>query len=191
MIVSYSGVFGRTNQCKKGRKLNRLVNAIKLHSNSLDSRRGEARFGTIASVDPSKALARVNIQPGGVLTGWLPVLSPWIGSSWGMTCPLSAGDQVFVIPQEGDADHGVVIGGIYSNVQQTPIAQPGELWLVHRTGSSIRLCNDGTIQIAGNLHVQGEVFDRLGPMSLIRTTLNSHTHLDSRGGQTSVSNQQI
>ena len=62
----------------------------------------------------------MTLQPEGVLTGWLPVLSPWIGSGWGMCCPPVPGDQVLVIAQEGEAEHGLIIGRAFSSTQTPP-----------------------------------------------------------------------
>jgi phage baseplate assembly protein V len=170
--------------------VNILFNAIKAHASALDSRHGEARFGTVASVDITKWMARVILQPEGVLTGWLPLLTAWTGGGWGMVCPPSPGDQVFVVPQEGDAENGVIIGRVFSSSQLPPAAPSGEFWLVHSSGSSVKLTNAGAIQIVGDLHVQGEVFDQYGSMSQIRTVHNEHIHTDSRGNATSVPNVQ-
>jgi phage baseplate assembly protein gpV len=106
-----------------------------------------------------------------------------------MACPPSPGDQVLVLAQEGVADHGLIIGRAYSDVQPPPQAAPGEFWLVHKSGSAIKLSNDGTVNIQGDLHVDGEVFDRSGPISRLRQHYDAHTHIDSRGGITSPPNQ--
>jgi phage baseplate assembly protein gpV len=171
--------------------MNRLVNAIKFHATALDARQAESRFATVTSVDTTKAMVRVSIRPEGVLTGWLPLLASWTGSGWGMVCPPSPGDQVFVLFQEGDANHGVVVGRAFSSAQMPPVAPLGELWLVHQSGSCLKLTNDGTIRITGDLHVQGDVYDQHGPMSAIRTAYDPHVHTDSRGGTTSPPNKQV
>lgn len=156
--------------------LDRLSNAIKGHAANLDQSTGQIRFGTITSVNFKNSTARVLIQPDGVLSGWLPVLSQWAGNGWGMVCPPNPGDQVLLVPQEGDIEHGIIIGRSFSDRQMPPAAPGGEFWLVHQTGSSIKLCNDGTIRINGDLHVEGDVHDRRGPMAELRTHYNSHTH---------------
>ena len=57
--------------------MERFLNAMKGHSAGQDAAAGQCRFGTVASVVAGAATARVVLQPEGVLTGWLPVLSPW------------------------------------------------------------------------------------------------------------------
>ena len=113
---------------------------------------GGVRFGEVTSVDPAACAVKVMLQPEGVLTGWLPVLSPWIGAGWGASCPPVAGDQVAVAFQEGDNEHGAVIGRAYSDAQRSPGAPSGELWLVHQSGSSIRLLNNGDVAITSHAH---------------------------------------
>jgi phage baseplate assembly protein gpV len=166
--------------------IERLSNAIKSHAAGLDQSTGQIKFGTITSVNPQNATARVLIQPDGVLSGWLPVLSQWVGSGWGLVCPPSPGDQVLVVPQEGDVEQGIIIGRSFSNKQLPPNVPGGEFWLVHQSGSFFKLCNDGTIRMAGDLHVQGDVYDRHGSLSGLRTHYNSHTHTMASNTTTSL-----
>lgn len=156
--------------------IDRLTNAIKTHSSSLDQTSGQAKFGIVTSVNAQTATARVTIQPDGVLSGWLPVLSQWIGNGWGMVCPLDPGDQVLVVPQEGDVEQGVIVGRAYSVNQTPPPAPADEFWMVHKSGSSLKLCNDGTVRINGDLHVQGDVYDSHGALSHLRASYDQHTH---------------
>ncbi len=153
-----------------------LLNALKAQGANQDQATGTPRFGLITSVDPGTATARVTLQPEAVLTGWLPLLTPWVGNGWGMICPPSPGDQVLVIPQEGDAEHGLIIAATWSAQTTPPPAPSGEFWLVHRSGSFLKLQNDGTIQIKGDLHVAGDVYDSDGPLSRLRTHYNAHVH---------------
>jgi uncharacterized protein involved in type VI secretion and phage assembly len=170
--------------------MERFLNIIKQHAGAMDQGGGQPRFGTVTSVNPAAATARVKLQPEGVLSGWLPVLSPWVGAGWGMCCPPTPGDQVLVLAQEGDAEHGIIIGLAFSSTQTPPAAPVGELWLVHKSGSFIKLLNDGTIQMHDDLHVAGDVYDTQGSLARLRGHYNNHTHTDSRGGTTSVPNQQ-
>jgi phage baseplate assembly protein V len=155
---------------------NKLSNIIRSHAASLDQTAGQVKFGTVTSVNPNNATARVLIQPEGVLSGWLPVISQWVGNGWGLACPPSPGDQILLVPQEGDVEPGIIIGRVFSVNQMSPAAPPGEFWLVHESGSFFKLSNDGTICINGDLHVSGDVYDRKGSLADLRTNYNSHTH---------------
>ena len=145
----------------------------------------QPRIGTVSSSDSETATARVLLQPEGVLTGWLPVLSFWTGSGWGITSPPSPGDQVVVIAREGDSDHGIILGGLFSSRSRPPQVEAGEMTIQHQSGSSIRLLNSGIIQINGDLHVSGEVYDSHGSLGKLRNGYNSHTHRTNNGGITS------
>ncbi|HQT85931.1 MAG: baseplate assembly protein [Acidiphilium sp. 37-64-53] len=171
-------------------------NAVKARAAALDGMSGQARFGIVASFDASTYAARVMLQPENALSGWLPVLSSWIGAGWGMAAPLSPGDQVMVLAQEGDAEQAVVIGRVWSDAEPPPGAPVGEFWLVHQTGSFIKLKNDGTIalqastvSIQGDLMVTGEISDLAGAhgtVDRLRQAYDRHVHADPQGGQTGV-----
>ena len=170
--------------------MERLLNILKAHAEALDCGAGQPRFGVVTSVDTNSACARVTLQPEGVLSGWLPILSPWVGAGWGLVCLPSQGDQVMVLAQEGNAEHGVIVGAAFSTTQLPPAAPVGEFWLVHSSGSFIKLQNDGTIRMNGDVHVNGDVYDSHGRLSGLRAHYDGHTHVDSRGGTTSVANEQ-
>ncbi len=164
----------------------RLKNAMKTYASNLDQSVGQIKFGTISSVNAQNSTARVIIQPDGVLSGWLPLLSQWVGNGWGMMSPPNLGDQVIVAPQQGDIEQGIIIGRSFSNNQRPPDVPAGEFWLVHQSGSFIKLRNDGTIRIGGDLHVNGDVFDKAGPLSGLRGVYNEHTHTVSPNGTTTL-----
>ncbi len=145
----------------------------------------QPRMAVVTSSDPLTSTARVLLQPEGVLSGWLPVLTPWVGSGWGMSCPPNPGDQVLVIPQEGDAEHGLIVGRLFSNSVRPPQAAAGEIALTHQSGCSIRLSNSGIISIEGDLHVSGDVYDTYGCLNALRNDYNAHTHQTSNGQNTS------
>lgn len=170
-----------------------FINIMKSHAGQMDQRAGQPRFAVVSSVDPVNFTAQVTIQPEGVLSGWLPVLSPWVGAGWGIACPPAPGDQVLVLWQEGDADQGVIIGRAWSASDTPPGAPVGELWLLHKSGSTIKLHNDGSIESVapswthtGDLHVSGNVYDGVGSLARLRGHYDQHTHLDSLDGTTSA-----
>lgn len=170
--------------------MDRLLNALKAQSAAQDERAGRPRLAVVSSVDPGAGTARVILQPEGVLTGWLPLLSPWVGAGWGISCPPSPGDQVLVLPQEGDAEHGLIVGGSWSRSSAAPATPVGELWVTHRSGSYIRLLNDGTVAVKGDLHVDGDVFDRHGSLDRLRSHYDLHRHSVPRAGVSDPPDQQ-
>jgi phage baseplate assembly protein gpV len=166
--------------------MHRYLNALKAQSAAQDLAAGRPRFGTVVSVDPKRHAAKVQLQPEGVVTGWLPVLSPWVGAGWGLCVPPMTGQQVFVLPQDGEGEHGVIVGGAWSDGSATPGAPVGEVWLVHQSGSFIKLVANGTVQVNGDLHVNGDVYDRHGSLDRLRGNYDAHTHgnVQPGGGNT-------
>jgi len=182
--------------------MDRVLNVLKAQAGALVQAQAQPRFGLVTSVDPDSATARVALQPEGVLTGWLPILSLWTGNGWGISCPPTPGDQVLVLAQEGDAEHGIIVGRTFSDAQLPPQAPAGELWVVHKSGSWLKLRNDGTIYvngpmsingsvtITGDLRASGQVYDQHNSMDDLRSHYNGHSHIDSRGGSTTQPTQQ-
>jgi phage baseplate assembly protein gpV len=172
--------------------MDQFWNMVKAHAGGLDGLTGVARFGLVSSFDPATYSAKVLIQPENVLSGWLPIVSAWVGAGWGFAAPLLPGAQVLVIAQEGDAEQGVIIGSVWSSVDQPLTAPAGEIWLQHQSGSFVKMLNDGTISlkastvnITGNLVVSGDVSDQHGAhgtLAALRNVYDQHTHADPQGG---------
>src|SRR5258708_28308186 len=104
--------------------MERFVNALKSQAAAMDRAQGQPRFGVAASVDAARYAARVKLQPDDVLTGWLPILSPWVGAGWGVVCPPAPGDQVMVPPHDGDAASGGIVRASFSGAHPAPPAPP-------------------------------------------------------------------
>lgn len=168
------------------------LNAMRAQANAMAGTTGQLRCGIVQSLDPASYCAKVTLQPEGVLTGWLPIASQWVGAGWGMVAPPSPGQQVVVLAQEGRAEHGLILGGLYSNTAAPPAAPAGEVWLVHQSGSFLKLRNDGSIEsqatiwkltgslsVTGDLFVGGDIADQgggRGTLNALRTIYDAHVH---------------
>ena len=181
--------------------MDRFWNAVKGRAGGLDGLAGVARFGLVSSYDPANYAARVMLQPENILSGWLPILSSWVGAGWGLAAPLTPGDQVLVLMQEADSEHGVIAGCVWSAVDKPLLAPSGELWVQHQSGSFLKLHNDGTISmqaptvlISGNLMVSGDIADQNGihgSLASLRNGYDAHTHPDAQGGNTGLTSEVI
>jgi len=182
--------------------MDRFLNALRGQAASMDLAAGKPRFAIVSSVDPARAAVRVMFQPENLLSGWLPLVSSWVGVGWGLCCPPTPGDQVLILPHEGDPENAVVLGSIWHDGASPPQAPSGELWMVHASGSFLKLHSDGSIaaqatqfefqgnlQVTGNIAASGNVQDGEGTLEQLRSVYNQHTHNVS-GGETSVPNQQ-
>lgn len=130
--------------------------------------RSDPRMGIVTSYDPNRYAVKVQIQPEGFWTGWLPLLSPWVGNGWGMFAAPSLGDAVDVHFQEGHPEAGYACLRFY-NTQTRPLPCPsGEFWLVHASGSMLKFHNDGSVELtaAGVLKTSAQAWQHTGPMSM-------------------------
>ena len=144
-----------------------------------DAGTGQPRMALVTSYDSTTGTAKVQLQPEGIQTGWLPVLSQGIGAGWGIVAALAVGDQVFVIPQEGDAEHGVIVGRVWSDQQQPPAIADGEVIIQHVSGSFIKMQADGTIQMTGDLYVTGAIYatkEITAKVGASQVRLTTHRH---------------
>ncbi|KXU99224.1 baseplate assembly protein [Gluconobacter potus] len=90
-------------------------------------------LGLVSAVDPVTHSCKVLIQPDETETGWLPFMSLAVGDLR-ISAPPHIGQQVQVLPQEGDAEHNVVTGSLFDDIVGAPVspatgevAQPGEM----------------------------------------------------------------
>ena len=196
--------------------MDRITNAIKAIAMQQAASFGQPRFGIVSSYNPADGTARVLLQPEGILTGWLPVLSQAVGSGWGLHCPFNGGEQVLVLPQDGDAEHGVIVGRAWSDNSRPPPGGPGEMILTHASGSSVKLTgdgkvsvqdgsgtslvfsNDGNVRLTGNLLVSGDITDQhrtgaTASLAQFRTAYDTHHHtgVGTGGGITGLTDKPV
>ena len=153
-----------------------MRNQMRLEAQRALAHKTFARVGIITNYDPAHYAARVLLQPEGIMTGYLPVTTPWVGNGWGFYAPPSPGDHVEVHFQQGGREAGFIVNRFYST-KTVPLPVPsGEFWMVHQSGSTIRFTNDGDVIITASrdlkLHAgrrfifdangQGQIWDGAG-----------------------------
>lgn len=107
-----------------------------------------SRVGQITSYDPNTFTAKVQLQPDGILTGWLQISSQWIGNGWGLFAAPNIGDMVMVEYINGSLNGGMIVGRFW-NLEDLPLAvQSGEFWIFHKKGQFIKLTNDGKLSLS-------------------------------------------
>ncbi|HQT62778.1 phage baseplate assembly protein V [Acidiphilium sp.] len=170
-------------------------NGIRRLAAGMDRQIAAARIGIVTSVNPGPAYqARAQIQPNGVETGWCPVAVQWVGAGWGLVSPPLPGDQVVLLPMDGDPAAFVIVGRLYS-AQSTPAvdapaAPAGELWIVHETGSFLKLLTDGSISSqgtwnhAGAFNATDEITAKAGTSTSVTLTGHRHTQGNDSHGDT-------
>lgn len=177
-----------------------IVNAVKAAAADAVAHRAATRHGTISSYDPANCAVKVLLQPDGTLTGWMPLKCVAVGNGFGIISAPNIGDAVEIDFQEDDKQTGSV-GHRFFNNQARPMNVPaGETWIMHQTGSSVKLTTDGkitmtdaagsivqcdnggnvnitatTVAIKGNVTVSGSITAQ-GDVIGDGTSLHTHTH---------------
>lgn len=103
------------------------------------------QLGIISAYDPNSYSVKVAFPPDESETGWIPLGALWVGEGWGMYAPPSLGDQVEVHFQEGGQDAGTAGLRFFDNLSPPLAVQPGEFWLVHKSGAFFKIPNAGGI----------------------------------------------
>ena len=111
------------------------------------------RWGKVQTVDTASMTVKVLLQPENVLTGFLPIMSIMCGAGWGVVHPPVTGQPVLLLPDAGDSNSYVVLGSTWSLQGMPPVAEQGELWLQHSTGTTMRLTNAGNAWVYGKNQV--------------------------------------
>lgn len=130
-----------------------LLNAMRAQASMAGNGRAAVRIGIVSSYDHENYCAKVLIQPDNDETGWLPVVSPWVGNGWGMFAPVTPGDVVEVQFQEDDFNVGFVCQRFFNDGIRPLDVESGEFWLVHKSGSFVKLTNDGKLLINGHVEI--------------------------------------
>lgn len=139
-------------------KLNNAARAEILRT--LANNKAEIRYGLVTGYDPNAAgsgACTINIQPEGVVTGWLPILRQKVTGGFGLYFGPEIGDQALIAHVEGDRNVGIILGFLNSDADPMPAVPAGETWLLHKSGSFLKFTNDGNVSITTNKNLIASV----------------------------------
>lgn len=185
----------------------KFLNMIRLQSSIVNNSRTSTSLGLVTGYDPTNYLVTVELYPEdsssntpSLQTGWIPLFTPWAGNGWGMFLPPNIGDIIEVHYQEGSLQNAYAALRSF-NFTALPVAvNSGEFWLVHQSGSFIKLTNDGKVSISAAVEIDvtapivnidsPEVNLGNGTLSALltgaaATAFDTHTHTGSFAGNTS------
>lgn len=124
-----------------------LINAMNERAQRALDRKATSTPGVITSYNPNTYSVKVQLQPDGTETGWLPLLSQQVGNGFGIYCPPHVGELCHVVFTDGEVEAGVVAGMYYNN-EDVPLSVPaGEIWLFHKSGAFIKLNTEGQMLV--------------------------------------------
>jgi len=130
------------------------------------------KYGIISAYNPANYTVKVQLQPEGIETAFIPLEAIWVGNNLGAVFGPNIGDQVRLSFIDGNQQACVVGGRFFRNAAQPPLVQSGQAAFVDSQGSYIKLNNDGTITLGaptgitsttplltqqGNLQINGNV----------------------------------
>lgn len=122
-------------------------NAMMIAAERLQNSVAKPRIGTVSAYDPNTFMVKVTLQPEAIESGWLQLGSPMVGNQYGVFCAPMIGDQVEVQFIDGDISSGVVSMRFFNDAARALTVQAGEMWIVHQSGSLIKLTNDGRVTV--------------------------------------------
>jgi uncharacterized protein involved in type VI secretion and phage assembly len=123
--------------------MNEIQQAMTVAAQSAGDEKQGTRTGIVEGYDPDAFAVKVRLQPSGVLTGWIPIATCWVGNGWGFAAAPTLGDAVQVDMTEGSIDAGLMTGSFFNDVERAMGVPAGELWIRHKQGAYFKLTNDG------------------------------------------------
>jgi len=136
--------------------IEKLLNQMRLQAQMMLSNVAFTSMGTLANYDPINYMVKVLIEPQDPqtpnqnLTGWIPLLSPWVGNNWGMFAPPTLGATCVVLFSDGSFGAPIAAQMVFNNINRPLAVDSGEFWLVHQSGSALKFTNDGNVSLTTN-----------------------------------------
>lgn len=124
-----------------------MLERIKQVVAQLMSEFARPQVGNVWDYDPTKYAVKLQIQPSGEISGWIPIGSAWVGNNFGLVTGPNVGDLVRVDFVDGNWQAQLVGSRFFTDSAVPPAVPAGECWAVHSTGASIKLTNDGKVTV--------------------------------------------
>jgi phage baseplate assembly protein gpV len=184
-----------------------LINIMAATARQSMAGKSGTRQGIITAYDPASYAIKVQLQPTGEETGWIPLSTPWAGNGWGLAAGPMLGTVAEVGFDSGLTGVGMAEGQFYNDADRCPGPPSGEFWLVHQSGSLLKFLNNGEVLLSAkekltydapahhftggdvridkNLTVGKDIRDndgRYGTVHRIRTVYDGHKHLEKGQG---------
>lgn len=189
----------------------KFLNAMRLQASMVSNGRASTALGKVVAFDEANYFVNVELYPNPenpdqpMTTGPIPLATIWSGNGWGFFAPPGIGDVIQVEYQEGSFQNAIATMRFYQLDGNLSVPS-GEMWLVHKEGSYIKMTNDGKVSINSSIEIDvvapivnvnspavslGNLGDTLtGLMNDVAIGVyNSHTHEIISPSVTEVPNQ--
>lgn len=158
-----------------------LANMMRQQAEAVNSRKPKTRMAVVSSYNQATHAVKVTYQPEGVESAWMPLGAIAVGNGFGIASGPNLGDQVVVEFSDGDYAAPKVVARLFSTLAQPPAVPAGEHWIVHQSGSLIKLHNDGSIEITATAGITYTATQHhfVGPVQM-DNTLNTTQKITSQ-----------
>lgn len=167
------------------------------------------KFGIVTNINPALAQARVQFADDDVLSFWLPILQQKTQKDKFYAIP-DIGEHVACIMDE-NSEEGVILGAIYSALDETPANSKNQLMIKFEDESFIKFDKEtgiltlkfkgidvisdinqtGKLQNSDGITSAADITDKTSSMQAMRDTYNPHTHTGNLGSPTSAPNKEM
>lgn len=161
------------------------------------------KFGIVTNINPTLAQARVQFADDDVLSYWLPILQQKTQKDKFYAIP-DIGEHVACLMDE-NSEEGVILGAIYSALDDTPVSSKTQLMIKFEDESYINFNKEtgiltlkfkgidvisdinqtGKLQNSAGIISAKDVSDKTSSMQAMRDKYNPHTHTGNMGSPTS------
>lgn len=162
------------------------------------------RFGTVTSVNPLTARAKVQFAEDNMNSFWLPILQKKTLQDKYYSV-VDVGEQVACLMDDNSED-GVILGAIYTALDEVPASIKEQHLIKFSDGSLIEynketetltisvkslnivadVLNTGTFKNTAGIKSDSDITDKTSSMQSMRDTYNDHTHPDKNQKTTSA-----
>lgn len=125
-----------------------LVNLIHQEVQRAMSGRYGARDVVVTSYDPDTHAIKGAVQPGGQITGWIPLGSQMVGNGWGVAMGAAEGEIYKVQFQNNDLNSGRIVGRDYSDKEKAPKVESNEMLFRHKDGAQMKFDKDKNLALS-------------------------------------------
>lgn len=132
-----------------------LLNLIRREIDRVMNARPVQQFGLIKSYDHDTYSVKVELQPDGATTEFIPLPTIHIGNGYGVLIGPEIDDQVLVGFTDGDRSAPYIIARVHSDEQRAPKVEAGEILLMHKSKGYVKVDKNNVITTQ---HKEGHVF---------------------------------
>ena len=167
------------------------------------------KFGIVTNINPTLAQARVQFADDDVLSYWLPILQQKTQKDKFYAIP-DIGEHVACLMDE-NSEEGVILGAIYSALDDTPVSSKTQLMIKFEDESYINFNKEtgiltlkfkgidvisdinqtGKLQNSAGIISAKDVSDKTSSMQAMRDKYNPHTHTGNMGSPTSAPDKEM